>query len=632
VADIFLSYVRADAARARALASLLEDASYSVWWDRHIKGGTQFAQEIEAALKAAKKVVVLWSERSVGSPWVRDEAAAGRDTGRLVPISLDGTQGPLGFGQYQTIDFSGWRGRGTPSAFDDLLEGLAASGNPALPTAPRAQQKWPRLMMWLVPLIVLIAGVGAYFAMRSGGGPASVVVEPANTDAASVAAARDLGIKLGSMEASNADLFHLATAGPNEAKKFDLHLQVSGENGPTTSTRNLTVLSGPTRSILWAGHFEQPNGKSAELSAQVSLTAARVLSCAVEALSARKSKMGEQTVKLYLTGCSRLEEEYDETSSNIAPIFEKVVKSAPQFAPAWSRLLYSEAIAADGLPDSPMLAPLKKHFEAARRQKIDTGAMYVAEAALLPSNKYLERIQTLERGVAAYPEDPMLQAALGDWLMRVGRQNDAMVHARRASDLDPASPAARMRYIWTLAHSGKPGAASELDKAERTWPGTTNIELARFSYEMRYGNPRVALKMVEEGSSRWGGEAVVAFLHARLNPTKANIDRAVAAQEQMHHQFPPYITGLVLTLATFGRDKEALNALLAYKHPEAAGFNSESWFRAATQGMRRDPRFMQSMAQVGLVRYWKQSGKWPDFCFDPAQSYDCKAEAAKYQV
>jgi len=27
--------------------------------------------------------------------------------------------------------------------------------------------------------------------------------------------------------------------------------------------------------------------------------------------------------------------------------------------------------------------------------------------------------------------------------------------------------------------------------------------------------------------------------------------------------------------------------------------------------------------------YWRKSGKWPDFCFDPKLPYDCKVEAAK---
>jgi len=495
------------------------------------------------------------------------------------------------------------------------------------------QGSWRRHLPWLAPSLVLLAGLSIYVATQSrDAGAATIVVEAESADPVAVTAARDLSIKLGSMETASAGLFHLVAGGPNETKSADLRLQVGGENGPKTSSRDVSVLSGSTRGILWAGHFEQPSDKAADLSAQVSVTAARVLSCAVEALSESETTLNEQTVKLYLTGCSRLAEEYDETTADVVQLFEKVVQSAPQFTPAWARLLYSAAIAADGLPFSPMLAPLKKHFEQSRRLGIQTGATFVAQAALLPSNRYFERIQILERGLAAHPGDAMLEAALGDWLMRVGRQNDAIDHARRASELDPNSPAARMRYVWTLVHSGKPGAANELNKAERNWPGATNIELARFSYEMRYGNPRVALQMVKEGHSRWGEEAVVSFLQARINPTKANIDRAVAAQAQMYRQIPYYVSGLVVTLATFGRNKEALEALLAYRHPKAAGFNSEGWFRSATRGMRRDRRFIQAMAQVGLLDYWKRSGKWPDFCFDADLPYDCKKEAGKYRV
>ena len=642
MASIFLSYVREEVGKARALAGLLEKAGHSVWWDRHIKGGSQFAQEIEAALNAAEKVLVLWSASAVGSPWVRDEAAAGRDTGRLVPVSLDGTKAPLGFGQYQTINLSDWRGRGKPAALQELLEAIDSPDNPTRVTAPPAShpssraRRWPRRALWLAPALVAVAGLGTYAVMNSssvGAGAAPVVIEPANASSVAVGAARDLSVKLGNMVPASAGLFQLVAAGgADEDKSSDLRLQVGGENGPNRASRDLTLLGGPTSAILWAGHFEQRRDERGDLSTQVSLTAARVLSCAVEAVSDRKAKLSEQAVKLYLTGCSKLTEEYDDTAATVVPLFEKVVTQAPHFAPAWARLLYSEAIAVDGVRFSPMRERLKKHFAQARQLGIDTGATYVAEAALLPSNRFRERMRILERGLAAHPDDGMVEATLGDWLMRVGRQNDAIDHAQRAAELDPASPAARMRYIWTLAHSGKPGAANELTKAERGWPGATNIELARFSYEMRYGDPRTALKIIEEGSSRLGSEAAVAFLQARLNPTKANIDRAVAAQVQIHRQNPSYVSGLVVTLATFGRNKEAIDVLLAYKRPEAAGFNSEGWFRSATRGMRRDPRFIQAMASVGLLSYWMRSGKWPDFCFDPELPYECKKEAMKYRV
>ncbi len=53
-------------------------------------------------------------------------------------------------------------------------------------------------------------------------------------------------------------------------------------------------------------------------------------------------------------------------------------------------------------------------------------------------------------------------------------------------------------------------------------------------------------------------------------------------------------------------------------------------FNPSTAAMRRDPRFMGVAAKLGLVDYWRATGKWPDFCSEPGLPYDCKAEAAKY--
>ena len=95
MASVFLSYDRDDADKAWPIAQALEKAGHSVWWDLHVRGGAQFSKVIEEALKAADAVVVLWSAQSIDSAWVRDEAAAGRDSGRLIPVSIDGTEPPL---------------------------------------------------------------------------------------------------------------------------------------------------------------------------------------------------------------------------------------------------------------------------------------------------------------------------------------------------------------------------------------------------------------------------------------------------------------------------------------------------------------------------------------------------------
>jgi TolB-like protein len=109
--NLFLSYARPDRARAEKLIAALEKHGYELWWDARLEGGSAFADSIADALKNADAVLVLWSQSSITSDWVRDEAAVGRDRRRLVPLGLDGVEPPLGFRQYHMIDVSHWRGR-----------------------------------------------------------------------------------------------------------------------------------------------------------------------------------------------------------------------------------------------------------------------------------------------------------------------------------------------------------------------------------------------------------------------------------------------------------------------------------------------------------------------------------------
>ncbi len=108
---IFLSYAREDRGCAKKLAQVLEATGHDVWWDRRLDGGEEFSAEIEAALDKSDVVLVAWSKESVRSRWVRDEAAVGGDTGRLVPVSIGGSLPPMGFRQFHSLDLTDWRGQ-----------------------------------------------------------------------------------------------------------------------------------------------------------------------------------------------------------------------------------------------------------------------------------------------------------------------------------------------------------------------------------------------------------------------------------------------------------------------------------------------------------------------------------------
>ncbi len=122
---IFISYARADRPRVRPIADALTAAGCEVWWDVLIEGGAAFARTIGEQLQAADAVVVVWSTTSVVSDWVRDEADHARQRGRLVPVLLDGTPPPLGFGQYHAIDLSKWRGNARAPEIASIVAAIA---------------------------------------------------------------------------------------------------------------------------------------------------------------------------------------------------------------------------------------------------------------------------------------------------------------------------------------------------------------------------------------------------------------------------------------------------------------------------------------------------------------------------
>ena len=87
----------------KPLVEALEAEGFTVWWDAQIGGGTNWHEDIEQHLDAAKCVLVAWSKRSVGHerPFLqfRDEARRAQRRDVYVPVCLDPVDPPLGFGE-----------------------------------------------------------------------------------------------------------------------------------------------------------------------------------------------------------------------------------------------------------------------------------------------------------------------------------------------------------------------------------------------------------------------------------------------------------------------------------------------------------------------------------------------------
>ena len=124
LADIFISYARADRDRIENLAAALEADGHTLWWDRHIDAGAEFSADIERELDAARAVIVCWSKEGSASRWVKDEANIAAEAGKLIAITLDEELPPIGFRQYHAVDFSGWADGADAAPFPELARAL----------------------------------------------------------------------------------------------------------------------------------------------------------------------------------------------------------------------------------------------------------------------------------------------------------------------------------------------------------------------------------------------------------------------------------------------------------------------------------------------------------------------------
>jgi hypothetical protein len=634
MASVFLSYDHEDAALAAPIAAALENAGHLVWWDRQIHGGAQFNSEIERAVESANAVVVLWSPRSVQSAWVRDEAAEGRDQGKLVPIALDGTKPPMGFRQFQTIDLSGWNGRRAPPKMPELLHaiekvtGSAAAGKPASIKTPAARTaRFPKAWVAAAAMLVAAIAIGILvwnpFATRAS---ATVAVLAGDSSGTSRDYARYLLSQLGQLQSAKPDSLQLV--GANARNRASLVFEVAAATESQLARANLVLLDSKSGSLLWSRDFDRPSDKIGDLRQALAYTAAHVLQCATDAHDSARAKLKPEILMLYLRGCAGLAE--TQKPSELIDIFRQVVRAEPALEGAWNGLLVADTDAfIVGGREADAAARLRQDIAAARRLHPKLVQAYLAEAALLPPNAFQQRIDLANRAATLAPDQPGPLILRSEALFSVGQVYDSVDSARRAAQVDPISPRAREWYMTVLADAGRTGEAlKELNAADRLWPGATSLSPARFRIHLRYGDPRVAMEMIGTGNIPAGWAEAQSFLDARLSPTAANGRKAIEDAQRIYAREPYVYPHLVQTLGEFG----SVDELLAFlsRAPSNQAINVVSYmFQPMFRKFWRDPRSLTYAKRVGLLQYWSNSGKWPDFCLVRELPYDCKKEAAK---
>jgi TolB-like protein len=484
--DLFLSYARPDRARAEALASALEAEGYSVWWDRHITGGSEFSADIERQLMAASVVIVAWSKPARESPWVKDEAGVGREQGKLVALSFDAEQPPLGFRQYHAVDFSAWDNTPGSDEFRSLLQAIEArirgepssiaiDPMPANPPPPRQSSWWK----WAVFLFLVAASYTVFTQLQvsqenAPGETGANTVQgakalTASTDAprvsvanfktsgndqalAEMASALSVGVANG---LSRFSWLKVASQTPGESSSDnDVAYRLEGSVRRSGETMRLTVqlFKTATGEQVWGESFDRPFDDSISLDIQDDLTANVVASVADSygalmrdlsepvALKSPEEMSPYEAVLRNLVYRQRLSA--DDHRLTLTAL-QRAVEIDPNNADAWSALasLYTEEYKHDY---NQSTGALDRALEAARRAlelEPDNayGTFVLAEVYYFRQNLGAFRAAA-EKAIKLNPYDSDSMAMIGILRSYGGEWDRGLELAEQAMSLNPNHP------------------------------------------------------------------------------------------------------------------------------------------------------------------------------------------------
>ncbi|MEP6905923.1 MAG: hypothetical protein ABI875_07540, partial [Gemmatimonadales bacterium] len=562
----------------------------------------------------------------VRSAWVRDEAATGRDTGRLVPVTLDGSQPPLGFRQYQTIDLSKWSGRPDSNL---LLPLKAAVGSRAGETTaeskrivPPARWQSDRRHLGLGAGAFLLLAAGAMF-FRFSSGLASAAVTPKVALGAFAILSSNVPNQL--PQAMNEEILSAfgseheisLVTGKERAAPFLLDGSIQNTQNALRFTVNLR--DSRSGGLVWSHAFDRALGDMLA-PRQVAVAATQVVRCGIWGASAYRMPMSDRGLSLYVDWCN----EYwggSPDEDRILDAARRVTAALPDFSFAWSALALSTVPVSHraGYADAQDVG---REGWAAAEKSIRLDAKnpegYMAEAGLLPSNRFADREALLKKAISVRPtECGCERQAYGDFLTSVGRSEEAVDQYDRARAMMPLAPMSNVRLAQALGLVGRHSEAGQIiSNMLSVWPDAEIVRILQVKSALWTGRYGDAAQLLRAPELHLLDAERVALLHtfevlqSKGSAAAANtvaVLTALAADPRRNDRL------IIAALAALKANDFALksaDALIRARGPAV----SDVLFEPNLAAARFSPEYASLVERFGLAPYWRSSGRLPDIC------------------
>lgn len=503
---------------------------------------------------------------------------------------------------------------------------------------PRARSRFRILAIGAALLALIMAGVAFWtFSGVPAHPPLSVAVQPfealsGSEDARSLARRipNEVVDVLGDSQIETVLVGEQAKAAPSG-------LIVTGivRDDGRSAVVDLRLEDGTTRAALWSTEFKRDSGEASDLPLEVAARVADVVNIIDFARNTSPPLTDDSALTALIQTTDMLRGANDDAWASMLQKAQDVVARHPEFAFGHDNLAAAYVEASNNVPERA-----QEMREAARREanltlKLDPqdAGAYITLAGLEAPYNYGASEAIFLRGIkfARHPKQPhaALYSYEGLLLGNVGRLREALSFQLVAHAKDEWGPGRTTKLVDIHSTMGNLAPARDaLQRAVQLWPNHPGVWKRQQYIAGFYDKPADALAVFDRldarTSLRESNAVWRSFIKARAahsaQVTEASILKIVAAGDR------GAITreNEIMMVAALGETKRAIevtNSVLDHQ-------GLEGWFlfTPVTRSLRQDPGFVRLASRLGLIKYWRETGKRPDFCTDPAARSECSPQ------
>ena len=427
-------------------------------------------------------------------------------------------------------------------------------------------------------------------------------------------------------------------AGEQSAKEAAPGLVVTGllRDDASNLIAAVRVEDGATHAALWSMEFKRDRREASDLPMEVAARVADVVNMAIFARSANPPLTEDSALSAVLQTNDLIRDSGGDDWAQMIERAQGIVASHPEFAFGHSLLASAYGEAAENV-DIPERAQAMN--DAARREisltlKLDPedAGAYVVLSSLEPIYDFRAQEGALLRGikVAKHPKQPLgaLYSSEATLLGNVGRLREALSFQLIAHAIDEWGAPKTAQLARAYANVGNlPAARAWLQKGVQLWPNHSGVRRVQRHIVGFYEQPADAIATINLSGTQTpsnGNEAEIwrIFIEARAAHSKrapAAVIRRIRAAADRGEITPE---NGILMLATLGETRQAIEAAnFALDHHQQV--QPMFLFTPIARNIRQDPGFVGLAARMGLIKYWRETGRWPDFCTDPGARSEC---------